>query len=107
MQIAVIRVEFYQSDYIHEIISTASSDQPPPSKCCKLEDQEPLHKVISTSKVTQDVSEILAPLQNDSDPKFILIEGAPGLGKSFLLKEIAYKWSQGYLLKRFEFTIYL
>ena len=67
MQLAVKRAEFYQSDCIHEIISTASSDQPPLSKYRKLEDQEPLYKVISTSKVTQDVSEILAPLQNNKD----------------------------------------
>ena len=42
-------------------------------------------------------------------PKYILIEGAPGMGKTTLCKEIAYRWSVNSLLKETEllFLIYL
>ena len=37
----------------------------------------------------------------------MLVEGAPGMGKSSLLQEIALRWSKGELLKRFELVLYL
>ena len=46
--------------------------------------------------------EILAPLEQSKDPQFVLIEGAPGMGKSILLKEIVYRWGNKQLLKRFK-----
>ena len=36
---------------------------------------------------------------------FILIEGAPGIGKSVLLKEIAYRWGKKQLLQKFELVL--
>ena len=47
------------------------------------------------SKATKSISELLAPLDRvDSCCSCtILIEGAPGIGKSFLLKHIAYLWA--------------
>ena len=42
-------------------------------------------------------------------PRSILIEGAPGIGKTILLKEIAYRWANGTILDnaRIVFLIYL
>ena len=42
-------------------------------------------------------------------PKSVLIEGAPGIGKTILLKEIAYRWANGTMLDsvRIVFLIYL
>ena len=42
-------------------------------------------------------------------PRSILIEGAPGIGKTILLKEIAYRWANGTILYnvRIVFLIYL
>ena len=42
-------------------------------------------------------------------PKRILIEGAPGIGKTVLVKEIAYRWANKELLQNIEliFLIYL
>ena len=62
-------------------------------------------KVLDTSTTTKEIKEILAPLENSKDPCYILIEGAPGIGKSVLLKEIAYRWGKKELLQKFEFVI--
>ena len=53
------------------------------------------------SKVTKEVTKILAPLEEQEEPQFIMIEGAPGIGKSVLLREIAYRWGKQQLLQTF------
>ena len=62
---------------------------------------------LNTSKVTKDVEEILAPLEENDDPQLMLIEGAPGIGKTVLLKEIAYRWSKGSSLSKFKLVFLL
>ena len=62
----------------------------------KLDDHAP-----HVSKVTKEVMEILAPLEECKEPQFIMIEGAPGIGKSVLLREIAYRWGKQQLLQTF------
>ena len=71
----------------------------------KLDGDEKFQKVIDTSKTTKEIKEILAPLENSKDPCYILIEGAPGIGKSVLLKEIAYRWGKNELLLNFELVL--
>ena len=48
---------------------------------------------------TKDISEFLTPEIRCSNPRFILIEGAPGIGKTVLSKEIVYQWANNNLLK--------
>ena len=62
-------------------------------------------KVFETSRTTKEIEEILAPLEESKQSCFILIEGAPGIGKSVLLKEIAYRWAKEELLKKFELVL--
>ena len=55
------------------------------------------------SKITNDISVIFKPFIKTSDgsttdPRFILIEGAPGMGKTTLCKEIASQWAEQHLL---------
>ncbi|XP_065918941.1 protein NLRC5-like [Dysidea avara] len=57
------------------------------------------------SKVTKEVTKILAPLEEREDPQFIMIEGAPGIGKSVLLREIAYRWGKQQLLQTFTLLV--
>ena len=57
------------------------------------------------SVTTKEIKEILAPLENSEDSCYILIEGAPGIGKSVLLKEIAYRWGKKELLQNFELAL--
>ena len=67
----------------------------------KLESSPPLD-----SAVTKDISEIFKADPADQTeantksepPKLILIEGAPGIGKTVLAKEIAYLWADNKLL---------
>ena len=62
-------------------------------------------KMLDTSKATKEIAEILAPLENSKEASFILIEGAPGIGKSVLLKEIAYRWATNCLLQNYELVL--
>ena len=71
----------------------------------QLESNEEFHKVLGISKATKDINEILAPLENSEESSFILIEGVPGIGKSVLLKEIAYRWSKKEILQKFELVL--
>ena len=51
----------------------------------------------SISYHSKNISEIF--LTTPKSPYFILIEGVPGIGKTFLSKEIAYQWAENKLLK--------
>ena len=76
------------------------------SKRLTIEDNnEKLHKILDASTPTKEIEEILIPLENNEEPCFILIEGAPGIGKSVLLKEIAYRWGKKSLLQDFELVL--
>lgn len=59
--------------------------------------QEPSREYMAQSKLTKNISEIFEPSEdtNMKHPRSILIEGAPGIGKTILSKEIAYQWAKG------------
>ena len=51
------------------------------------------------SRITKDITDMFAPDPNTNElPTRILIEGAPGIGKTVLAKEIAYCWANNTLL---------
>jgi len=70
-----------------------------------------LKEVLQESKVTKSLSDILAPLEapESEQMRTILIEGATGLGKTVLMKQIAYEWAYDKLLKtsHLVFLLYL
>ena len=74
-------------------------------KYSPLTKQESLTELFAASKITKQISEILAPLEKCSDSQFILIEGLPGIGKSLLLQEISCKWSNENLLPKFKLVL--
>ena len=93
--------EFVERGHIDKVVSV--TDKLP--KRPKLDSHQPLQEVLDTSKVTKEVAEILAPLETSDDPQFILIEGAPGIGKSLLLKHIAYRWGIQEILQKFKLVL--
>ena len=95
--------EFVERGHIDKVVPVTTTDVLP--KRPKLDSRQPLQEVLDTSKVTKEVTEILAPLETSDDPQFILIEGAPGIGKSLLLKHIAYRWSIQQILQKFKLVL--
>ena len=94
--------KFIEQDNIDKVISSSSGI---PKHHHKLDSHEALQKVLNTSKVTKEFAEILAPLETGNDPQFILIEGTPGIGKSLLLREIAYRWGKQEILQKFKLVL--
>lgn len=63
------------------------------------QDEKPLQEYLSRSKATKNISDPLRLLENPTtNPRTILIEGAPGIGKTFLLKHIAFEWANNKML---------
>ena len=104
MKQATAVAQLIQTGGVDEIISIASN-QSVSEHHPKLDSHEPLQEVLDNSTVTKELTEILAPLEQSKEPQFILIEGAPGIGKSILLKEIAYRWGNKQLLKMFKLVL--
>ena len=66
---------------------------------------------MQTRTITKDISEIFKPFEavSKTTKVVVLIEGAPGIGKTVLSKEIAYQWAteQFFLHKLLVFLLYL
>ena len=96
--------ELMRSGNINEVAMV--TDKQSAVQHTKVDGREKFHKMSDTSRATKEIEEILAPLENNTKSAFILIEGAPGIGKSVLLKEIAYKWGDNkQLLKKYELVL--
>ena len=62
------------------------------------------------SRVTKNIADIFAAdprSQAQKPPRRILIEGAPGIGKTVLLKEIAYRWANGTIMTEAKILFHL
>ena len=88
---------------ISDVISATTSD--PLAKHPRLYGNDKLGEALKASKTTTDVSEILAPLENNDKPQLILIEGAPGIGKTILVKHIAFSWAEQGMLQKYELVL--
>ena len=62
---------------------------------------------LNISEITKDVKRMLAPLEENEDPQLMLIEGAPGIGKTILLKDIAFRWGKDCSLSKFKLVFLL
>ena len=79
----------------------------PANKYDKLDSYSKIHEKLDTNKVTKEIEELLAPLEKGEEGIFVLIEGAPGIGKSVLLNKIAYRWGKKELLQNYELVLLL
>ena len=67
-------------------------------------------KLAENVRITKDLLDLFTAIGDDSTkPRSILIEGAPGIGKTILLKEIAYRWANDTMFKeaKIVFLLYL
>ena len=104
MKQATAVAQLIQTGDIDKITSLASN-RSVPKHHPKLDSHEPLQEVLDSSTVTKELAEILATLEQSKNPQFILIEGAPGIGKSILLKELAYRCGNKQILKTFKLVL--
>ena len=95
--------EALHSGAISDIISATSSE--PIAKRPRLHHHDKLGDALKTSKTTTKISEILTPLEVSDNPHIILIEGAPGIGKTVLLKHIAYSWAEQRIIQKYELVL--
>ena len=51
----------------------------------------------SSSGITKNISDLFI-MPNDTEPKMILVEGIPGIGKTELVKEISLRWADDKIL---------
>ena len=63
------------------------------------------YEPVKENMVTKGIGAIIGILEKHENHTRILIEGAPGIGKTVLLKEIAYRWSKNYALQKFKLVI--
>ena len=90
---------------ISDVISATSGD--PLAKRPRLYGHDELGDALKASKTTTDVSQILAPLEINDKPQTILIEGAPGIGKTILLKHITFNWAEQGMLQKYQLVLLL
>ena len=91
------------------IIAATSGSNHTPLKENSYDDEQPeFVACLKETKSTQNISDILNPLSNPGhkQSRTVLIEGAPGLGKTVLLKQIAYRWAKNEILLKSE-TVFL
>ena len=93
-------VETVHSGRIDDVVSVINNDSVSVNPY-----NMPLREALKGSKVTKDIRKILEPLANSKRAPLILIEGAPGIGKSVLLKEISYKWAINEVLQNFDLVL--
>ena len=103
MRDVTIVTEALHSGAISDVISATSSK--PMAMQPSLHHHDKLGDALKASKTTTEVSEILAPLEVSDNPQTILIEGAPGIGKTILLKHIAYSWAEQGILQKYELVL--
>ena len=88
---------------ISDVVSATTSEAI--AKHPGLHSHDELGEALKASKATTDISEILAPLEVSDRPQTILIEGAPGIGKTILLKHIAYSWAEQGMLQKYNLVL--
>ena len=88
---------------ISDVVSAITSK--PIAKHPGLHSHNKLGEALKASKATTDISEIVAPLEVSDKAQTILIEGAPGIGKTILLKHIAYSWAEQRMLQKYNLVL--
>lgn len=87
-----IVTETLHMSHVDDIIAAASE---PSTKRLEVDHHKNIKRALHTSTLTRNVEDIF---NTTTDPSLILVEGAPGIGKSYLINHIAYCWAKGIVL---------
>jgi len=88
---------------ISSIVSAANEH-----KCVYCNYDGKLNESLQQSRATKNVTEVLNILENpEINPRTLLIEGTPGIGKTFLLRHIAFEWAHNRMLRSSQFVFLL
>ena len=68
------------------------------SSTCEQNSFKESNRFLSQSKTSKYIKEIFAASEEGLEPRSILIEGPPGIGKTVMSKEISVQWANGLLL---------
>jgi len=92
----------YQSQY--DTNKTYHAMHPSEEGFCRMHSTTDNDSMLGNSTTTNDITKILSLLDSN---QVILIEGAPGIGKSILLREIAFQWANLEALHEFKLLLLL
>ena len=96
---SIIRMSKLHMKTVGNNLDSSDCDGPSAKRLC-LDGHKVTKEIIDGHKVTKEIIDIFeADQMEDGPPSRILIEGAPGIGKTVLTKEIAYNWAIGELLQ--------
>ena len=67
-----------------------------------------LNHSLQQSRTTKNIIEILNVLEDpQTNPRTLLVEGAPGIGKTFLLRHVAFEWAHNRMFNSSQFLFLL
>ena len=94
------------SGNVTDIISIVDNDHHGYSHVHKK--QKILQEHLKQCEILKNISDLLEVLQStDINPRTVLIEGAPGIGKTYLLKHVAFEWANNKVLIDSQFVFLL
>ena len=89
------------------LIGKESEDKQEAEKLKKASIHGNIDDIVADSKAPINMAGVACNLEDGSLPKCILVEGAPGVGKSTFARELCGKWGKGEMLQQYKLVVLL